>query len=270
MLRTRYGLTTLVASLVALSLVGAVPANAHTSHNHGTIKVHDDETVDPPKQNNPHVSCNFWIEGFDMSDDVGHLDFYLIPPSSNPPVLVHSANWTADEETGEERFHFLAGPFNFTAGHYRVEAFLGGGHPGNHEHFSKTKTFWVNPCVVEVTPPDCPPNLTATAESDGDVRLDWDAVEGATEYRVYRAVEGDDLEFLATVLAPLTTFTDDTGEVGVTYTYAVTAVVAGSESDIDEDCTVTATPIPFFPSALVGAVAVLGGAAVYGRMRRRA
>ena len=143
-----------VATVLALS---AVPASAHESGNHGTVKVHDDEVGQPqPTSNNPHVSCDFWIEGFKMSDDSGHIVFELIPPTSNPPSHIDSDTlWTASGPDEPKGFHFLSGPFNFTdlvddnGGkhvHVRVTVFVDDGHPGSEDHFAKQKVFWVEPC----------------------------------------------------------------------------------------------------------------------------
>lgn len=264
-LRTLLVLISIAASLTAFS----APAIAHENSNHGTIKVHDDASVDPPQRNQPHVSCDFWIEGFNMAGESGWLVFSRVPPTENPAIEVLNASWSADSGSLEDGWHFLPGPFNFSAnpGHYRVEAFLTQGHPGNESHFAKTKTFWVNSCGPALVETPCPPGVSATAESDGDVRLEWDAVENATQYRVYRAVGEGELEDYAWVPGDTTAFTDTDTVAGETYTYIVTAAFGSHESEICEEVTVTA--IPLFPSALVGALAGAAALASLVVLRRR-
>lgn len=269
-MRLSMSLQRLLISLVVLGLVAfAAPAAAHESSNHGTIKVHDDAVVTPPTRNDPHVSCEFYIEGFNMADVSGRLEFYSIPPTSNPPVLVMTANWTGTPEPDGTGTHFLAGPFNLTAGHYLVEAFLDDGRPGNTDHKSKSKVFWVNPCQPGAEVPPCPPDVQVNARADGDIELTWDAVADADEYRIYRSGPDDEGDFqaYASVDGSTTSFVDEDVVQGSTYRYFVTAVVDGVES---ENCEIVeATAIPFFPGLMVGALAVLGGVGAFAWLRRR-
>lgn len=254
----RTPIRSLLALAIATAALSLPTAASHEGTNHGTIKVHDDATADPARRNEPHVSCDFWIEGFKMADDAGTLTFYRVPPTSSGKVEVSTSNWTADSGDLASGWHFLAGPFNFTSspGHYRVEAFLAQGHPGNEGHFAKSKTFWVNPCGAPSEDVPCPPGVEAVAGGDGSVELSWSSVAGATQYRIYRAVGGGELDDLAYVDGATTSFTDSDTTVGETYTYVVTAVVGGFESEACEEVSVTA--IPLFPSL---AVALAAGAA---------
>lgn len=257
--------TLIYTLLIGLALAAMPPASAQSEGNQGSIKVHDEAVVVPPTRNDPHVSCDFYIEGFNMEDDSGYLLFFRIPPTSNPPEQVLNATWTGAPEADQSGgFHFLAGPFNFTEGHYRVEAYNDDGAPGDGQG-QKSKVFWVNPCEPGAEQPPCPPNVTATAQEDGSILVDWDAVENATAYRIYRASGEEDLQFHATTTD--TEFLDTNTTVGTTYRYMVTAVVDGQESD---DCPVVeATAIPFFPGMIAGALAVLGAVGAFAYARRR-
>jgi len=145
---TRRLLPAVLATLMMLVAVSAT-AVAHGG-NHGTLKVHDDAIVEPETKNEPHVSCDFWMEGFNMHDSGGELVFYGWPPTdATKSVIVPTGDdlvWTGTLEDDEDGYHFLKGPYQLPAGHYRVEAFSNDGHPGDHDHFSKTKTFWVDEC----------------------------------------------------------------------------------------------------------------------------
>lgn len=261
------------ALLLAVS-IAAVPALA-THNNQGTVKVHDDESEDPAVRNVPHVSCDFWIEGFKLGDDSGWIRFFGWPPTGDKSEVTPTGaglNWEADEGDASGEYHFLNGPYQLPAGHYRVEIYTHDGHPGSDAgHFAKAKVFWVEPCDAPVVNPPCPVivDVQATSE-DGEatVTLDWSAVADADAYVVYRAVDGEDFEQVGETAGDVTMFTDTTVEAGVTYEYYVTVVVDGIES---ENCAVVeASAIPFFPSLLVGALAVFGSVGAYFWIRRSA
>jgi glycosidase len=90
----------------------------------------------------------------------------------------------------------------------------------------------VTPPGADLTPPEVPTGLTATA-GDGSVALAWDAVPGSAGYFVYRSpVSGGGYAPLTATPWMDTTYTDDTVVNGRLYYYVVTAVDgAGNESD---------------------------------------
>jgi hypothetical protein len=156
----------LAACLLALALVAVAPyAQAAPKHenNSGTIKVHDNATADPEERNQPHVSCDFWVEGFNMEDDSGNLVFQAWPPTGHKQVVVPSGastSWSADSGNSHGNFHFLAGPFQLPAGHYKVTSV-------DNEGKQKSKVFWVDECKTppggctqDCTPPPCTENCT--------------------------------------------------------------------------------------------------------------
>lgn len=113
---------------------------------------------------------------------------------------------------------------------------------------------------------ECPEVIAAFSLGTGDIRLAWSEVEGAEEYRVYRAIEGSD-DFALVETATFRAADDDTTEMGTTYEYRVTAVVDGVESS---GCgTATVTAVPFFGSAMLGAAALLGTVGAFVFLRRR-
>lgn len=77
-------------------------------------------------------------------------------------------------------------------------------------------------------------NLEATP-ANGSVSLNWDSVEGAETYRVYRSKDAD----VNVPASPLdagisnSTYTDNTTENGTTYYYAVTAVGSKNVNDTE-------------------------------------
>lgn len=269
--------TILLALSTALALAALPVQAAH--NNQGTVKVHDNESENPPQRNVPHVSCDFWIEGFKMSDDSGWIRFFGWPPTGDKSEVTPTSgaaelNWNADsgDESGE--FRFLAGPFRLDPGHYRVEVFTHDGHPGGDSgRFAKAKTFWVEPCnaVPPVVNPPCPLILDVKATSDdGDARitLTWSAVATADAYVVYRASGGSDFEAIGEVAGGTMAFVDDDVTVGTTYEYYVTAVIDQVESVSCE--TVEASAIPFFPGFIAGAIAITGSVGAYAWLRRKA
>lgn len=266
-LRFRSPLVVLVALLVAGAFLPTSGANSHG--NVGTIKVHDDAATNPDQRNVPHVSCDFYIEGFGMKDDSGWLQFWSWPPTGNKTAITPggaSTLWTSDGVDANGDHHFMAGPFNLPSGHYRVEAFGDDPHAGTPGHFAKAKTFWVEPCGATVVNPPCPTGLVGFSLGTGDVRLGWTAVAGAESYVVYRATDGGDFGMVGTSVFPA--FDDNSTAGGASYEYYVTAVVGTTES---VGCSaIEVTAVPFFGSWTLGAIALLGAVGIFVVLRRRA
>lgn len=62
--------------------------------------------MDPDSRNQPHVSCDFYIEGFNMKDSTGYLRFYSWPPTGNKSVVTPSGDtltWTGTADGGRPR-----------------------------------------------------------------------------------------------------------------------------------------------------------------------
>jgi hypothetical protein len=254
-------------TVVAVLALGMVPgATAHENANHGTIKVHDEESVDPPTQNQPHVCSPFWIEGFDMSDENGTLVFTSIPPTSNPPVEVLVVNWTADSGSEEDGYHFNQGPINLPDGHYKVEAFVNDPEPHSREHKTKSKVFWVQ-CEGE-PPCDGPADVTALANDNETISIDWSAVVGADGYNIYRAVGAGSFALLDTVDGSTLEYLDEDVTAGITYRYRVTAIVNDDE-ETDHCDEAEATAIPDLPGVFAMGMAAVGGLGAYALVRRR-
>ena len=62
------------------------------------------------------------------------------------------------------------------------------------------------------------------------IRLEWNKVEGAVSYTIYRRGAGETFSYLTSVEADTTVFTDTTMKPGYTYAYTVSAVGEASES----------------------------------------
>ncbi|GAA4721703.1 DUF5005 domain-containing protein [Phytohabitans rumicis] len=94
------------------------------------------------------------------------------------------------------------------------------------------------------TLPAAPTGLTATSSTTGTVNLSWNAVAGATEYRVYRRyVTGGQTHF-ARHSVPVTGTSAQFGELvrGHEYQFTITAANASGESPRPSAATVTPTP----------------------------
>lgn len=274
MLRTALRAASISTILVTLVLAFVATPVGATHNNQGTVKVHDDADENPDIRNVPHVSCDFWIEGFKLGDDSGWIRFFGWPPTGDKTEVTPTGDdldWAADSGSASGEYHFLSGPYQLPTGHYRVEVYTNDGHPGSDSgHFAKAKTFWVEPCEGPVVNPPCPTILGVEATSqDGNaaITLTWSAAAGAETYMVYRALPGEDFELAGSVDGDTLTYRDEDVEAGVTYEYYVTAVIGGIES---ENCEVVeASAIPFFPTLLVGVVAVAGSVGAYVLLRRR-
>lgn len=253
----------MLALLIAGMLLLTAPAAAHENNNHGTIKVHDEEEVDPPEQNHPHVDCEFFVEGFNMSDDSGTLVFYSWPPTGDMSEVMN-ATWEGEPKDGDG-FHFLSGPFTLSSGHYRVEAFVDSGHPGGQEHAAKSKMFWVT-CEQDGAEP-CPSTVDAVANEDGSITVTTTGDPTSDATRLYRAEGSGEFELVATQGPMGGTYEDTNTTVGTTYTYIVTSVYGDEERGPCDRVEVTA--IPVFPTVLAAGLATVLGGLGYAGLRRR-
>ena len=97
--------------------------------------------------------------------------------------------------------------------------------------------------------PVAPTNLTATPSAvagNGEATLSWDAVNGATEYRVYRASTSDGALSRVAVhtIITATTYTDIGLATNTTYRYTVRAVdVVGESANSNEISVAVPTPL---------------------------
>ena len=142
--------------VAAFCVVLAFSATASAAdNNRGTIKIHDGPVADPEERNQPHVSCDFYVQGFNMHDPTGYLKFIAWPPTGDKDVVVPTGDtlsWTGTPD-GDGEWDFLKGAYFLPEGHYRLEAYTFDDHPGHNEgHFAKAKMFWVDPCEEEHPP----------------------------------------------------------------------------------------------------------------------
>ena len=110
-----------------------------------------------------------------------------------------------------------------------------------------------------------PTNVTAVANENETVTVSWDGVADADSYNIYRAIGAGTMTFLASTTG--TSYLDENVTNGVTYSYNVTAVIEGDETDACETAQVTA--IPDLPGVFAMALASAGGLAAYALVRRR-
>jgi hypothetical protein len=127
-------------------------------------------------------------------------------------------------------------------------------------------TVLVAGCIEE--PQDCNDPVSAHANRDGSVTVNWDAMPGSFGYQVGRQADGEpNNPGYGIVVAPETTFHDSNTTVGVAYTYTVIGVGAEEVTGCGK---ATVTAIPLFPTPLAGALALLGGVGAFVVLRRRA
>lgn len=117
---------------------------------------------------------------------------------------------------------------------YRVTAL---GLPG-----SDTASCLWTAAVAGVPPgePACP-TLRGAIDFSGEANLTWDAVEGATSYRVWKAIEDGDLVLYESMEARHRGLGDANVVPGTRYFYAVTVMVDDAES---EDCPFIILDVP--------------------------
>ncbi len=251
--------------LLAIFLASQMPTASAHNGNAGTIKVHDDDSYDTDNSNNPHVICQFWIEGVNMDGTGGSIVFYDWPPTGNKD-FVGDDPWTGVPEVVGNGYHFQNGPYVLPPGHYRVEAYSDEGHPGNHGHFAKSKMFWVDPCD-DVRPPPCPSDLEATETQAGGIQLNFTPAPGSDGTNIYRSVNGAPFLYLDTLGSGATQYNDTNVNPLTGYAYYITGLFGDLES---QDCPIVELKtIPVFPSVFAGILAAAVGAVAYGGMRRK-
>jgi hypothetical protein len=137
-------LTTALLLLGSLALVAlGTPALADSPctdedtsddcNNNGDVKVHTQGDIGSP-ENDPHVDCPFFVEGFNMDAESGTLVIKSWPPTGNKTVVL-ADEWTMDDNTTDSH-HFLNGPYSLPSGHYKLFV-------SDTQH-DKMKVFWVD------------------------------------------------------------------------------------------------------------------------------
>jgi len=139
-----------ISLMLLLLAVVAATTTVTSQGNSGTIKVHGGSSASPPTRNEPHVTGDVFVEGFNMADDSGRIFIFSWPPTGDGS-LVLQGNWSADG--ADPANHFLAGPFDLPCGHYRVGVSNGPATPDDFPGGMKKKTFWVDGCST--SPPSC-------------------------------------------------------------------------------------------------------------------
>ena len=149
-------------------------------------------------------------------------------------------------QSGITATNFLnTGLTNGTTYFYKVTAVNAGGESPQSSEASATP---------QVAAPAAPTGLAAVA-GDGQVSLSWNAVSGATSYKVYRGTASGAETLLQSGLAT-TSFLNTGLTNGTTYFYKVTAVNAGGESPLSAEVSATPqVPSPAPPTSL-SAIAV--------------
>ena len=103
------------------------------------------------------------------------------------------------------------------------------------------------PAMVGALAIDAPANFQITSSSASNVVSTWDAVGGATEYRVYRSADGAPPVLAGAVTAPVVTL-DDLAPVCGELTYYVKAFDGSFESVASNTDVTTSRPCPLAPS----------------------
>jgi hypothetical protein len=89
--------------------------------------------------------------------------------------------------------------------------------------------------VFEYLPPTVPSDLTATATSTSNISLGWvDNSSDEIKFKIYRSLDGETYELLATINENITSHQDDTCSAETKYWYKVSALGEYLESDYTE------------------------------------
>ena len=135
---------------------------------------------------------------------------------------------------------------NGTAYRYTVRAVNSVGESPDSDEASATP-------AAPVTVPAAPMGLSATASGAANVfqvALTWEAVVGATEYRIYRAdtANGALTRIASSTTITVTPYTDADVTANTTYRYTVRAVDSNGESADSAEATATTPALPAAPA----------------------
>ncbi len=141
---------------------------------------------------------------------------------------------------------------NGTAYRYTVRAFNGAGESPDSTEVTATPA---------LQPPTAPANFSVVAGPLAAL-LSWDAVAGATEYRVYRATTGNPARIASGTTITDTTYTDTGLTSRTAYRYTVRAVNSAGEGTATS--AISVTPDDHANALGVGATPVTSGTAITG------
>jgi len=103
--------------------------------------------------------------------------------------------------------------------------------PGNGTGGTNTQPYALVMSGVSCLALAAPTGVTATANSNNSILVDWNSVSGAVQYKVYRSTtSGGPYSLLTTVSAPATDYSDNDIPGGITYYYVVTSYGSGSSA----------------------------------------
>ncbi len=151
----------------------------------------------------------------------GAVGYTLYRSDSDEGVYEYIASGADISETEEGILYVDASCQPGLTYYYRVEAY---GEVGN-------VSDWCDPVsgICTLAQPDLG---VSNVTSSGNIRLSWDAVEGARKYRIYRsASKSSGFEKLKDVSASTTATSDTTAEVGRTYYYKLRAFADDSAAN---------------------------------------
>jgi endonuclease/exonuclease/phosphatase family metal-dependent hydrolase len=96
--------------------------------------------------------------------------------------------------------------------------------------YSDHRFVWGRFALAGLPPPQ---PLTVTPASGGDINVTWPVVAGASEYYLYRAIEGHGFSLVTQLDGATGTYLDQSGEDGATYRYAIASVDAAGVQGIE-------------------------------------
>jgi hypothetical protein len=131
------------------------------------------------------------------------------------------------KRNGITTLNFPAGMTQFEAGH--VYSFL---YDGTILKLLSDRALSINSALVDVLPPlAVPQGLNISLVSESSIKLEWDAVSGATGYKVYKSTADSGGEYIELASTAGTTWTDTGLIAGTCYYYKVLAVDGLRNSD---------------------------------------
>lgn len=269
----------LVAGLIALATVAAMPVHAQTvttdcdegvrvveqTYTHAGVEY---EQMPSHLEAGSELTVNFRLEGcgetqvslvsyqaqgdFDLSQhDLFDVDTGVYAQGGhNLTVTVPECFFEIDFVLGAAIEHF-AGPNGTYHGQDRIIAAVRGG-----------VECGAPAAQVEV----CPPTLSAKTRGDAAVELEWNSTTSAATHLVYRSEGSGTPSLLGEVSGEAGGMVDTTAKAGAAYTYELAVTTDGEKVSC---ATVQVGSMPSFPTAVGAVLAATLGVLGYAAMRRR-
>jgi hypothetical protein len=152
-----FAAATIAGGCLAMAATSAIASSQAPAGNNGAVKI-EAGPPDTTKSNEPHVSCNVYVEfwGYDAGQQEAKITFEAQSPTGSGVVLTDVATWNTPARDGGKHLDHTYGPADVagamqSAGiaphpkqgyHVKLTVNVTGSQGADTKH----KVFWLDPC----------------------------------------------------------------------------------------------------------------------------